>query len=103
MKQFSRKAMAPCLRWLLPALVVMLVMSACSPRDKIWNAGDLIEWVRSEAVKQGYQPDSIELEEWYREEGDQLIWYGRGIREGSNQESEFSIRVDEVWTPSSSG
>ncbi|MBK1826274.1 hypothetical protein [Haloferula rosea] len=77
-------------------------MAACTTKDKIWNASDLEVWVKDQAVAQGYREESIQLEEWYRDEDGQLVWHGEGVEASSGKKSPFSIRVDKVWTPSGS-
>jgi hypothetical protein len=89
------------IRSVISAALPLLLLASCSTRDKIWNASDLAEWVQAEAVEQGYQPESIELEEWYRKDGERLMWHGTGVKNGSKNKSEFAVRVDEVWKPSS--
>lgn len=80
---------------------VALFGSACNTRDEIWNGGDLEKWVRGRAVAQGFQVESIELEEWYVQEGGRNVWHGKGIDGRTGRERSFAIAVDEVWTPSS--
>lgn len=87
---------------ILIGMVMFLLLNACTTRDRIWNASDLEAWVREQAVEQGYRKDSIELDEWYREVGDQLVWHGEGVETASGKKSSFGIRVDEVWSPSGS-
>jgi hypothetical protein len=65
----------------------------------IWNAGDLAEWVRDQAVDRGCARDTIVLEEWYVETAEGNVW--RGTCTGVDERSmEFGINVDAVWTPS---
>lgn len=90
-------------RRLLRACVgfALTLLIACTARDRIWNSGDLAAWVRDQAVEQGFQRESVEIEDWYREEGDgRLVWHGKGRKEGSEAAEDFAIRVDPVWTPS---
>jgi hypothetical protein len=82
--------------------IVLIAFAGCSTRSKIWNAGDLAQWVKDQAVEQGFQRDSVQLDEWYREDGGQNVWHGRGINSKTGKKSEFEVPVDRVWTPSSS-
>jgi len=69
--------------------IVLIAFAGCSTRSKI-------------AVEQGFQRDSVQLDEWYREDGGQNVWHGRGINSKTGKKSEFEVPVDRVWTPSSS-
>lgn len=77
-----------------------LLLAGCMP--DIWNAGDLADWVRQEAVKQGCTRDSITLEDWYRSTAKGNIWHG-SCRNAAGSEQGFAINVDPVWTPSGEG
>lgn len=81
--------------------VAALVAAGCS--NDIWNAGDLAEWVRDRAVEQGCERNSIELEDWYRDESGKNIWHGSCLDRKNRQRMDFAIDVDPVWTPSSGG
>ena len=82
--------------------VSFLAIAAGSGCEKqIWNAGDLAGWVRSRAVEQGCQRDSIELAEWYTSEAGKNDWHGVCVKGDSGERVDFSINVDSVWTPSS--
>ena len=84
------------------AIVTFLPIAAGSGCEKkIWNAGDLAEWVRNQAVKQGCQPGSIELAEWYTSEAGRNDWKGSCVKGEGEERINFSINVDPVWTPSS--
>ena len=74
------------------------LLSGCGPG--IWNAGDLADWVREQAEKQGCERDSIQLEDWYAEEGGSNVWRGR-CTGPDGQPMSFGIDVDPVWKPSS--
>lgn len=78
-------------------LALALTLQACMP--SIWNAGDLAEWVREQAVQQGCQNDSIELEDWYRETEGGNVWHGSCL-DDAGEAMTFQISVDSVWTPS---
>ncbi len=83
----------------LPSLIFIsaLAMQGCMP--KIWNAGDLVEWVKEQAVQQGCRIESIELEEWYRETDEGNVWHGT-CRDTADRPMDFAVDVDPVWTPS---
>lgn len=81
--------------WIPVALV-----TACT--KDIWNAGDLAEWVHDQAVEQGCERESIELEDWYTTENGRNNWHGRCLKPSGDEQMDFSINVDSVWTPSSS-
>ena len=75
-----------------------LLLSGCT---SIWNASDLALWVRDQAVDQGCQRDTVELEEWYIETVEGNVW--RGIcQDSAGNARSFGINVDSVWTPSES-
>jgi hypothetical protein len=76
-----------------------LAVSGCA---QIWNAGDLIEWVKDQAVKQGCSRDSIELEDWYRTEASGNVWHGTCRHRDDGRDLSFAIDVDPVWKPSAS-
>lgn len=83
---------------LLPLLLTLaLALPGCMP--KIWNAGDLADWVREQAVKQGCRKESIELEEWYQETDEGNVWHGT-CRNTADKPMDFGVDVDPVWTPS---
>ena len=73
-------------------------VAGCSPQ--IWNASDLIEWVESQAVKEGCDPATVELDEWYSEREDGNHWLGTCVDQDSGETVTFSIGIDAVWTPS---
>jgi len=83
----------------LRSLVIPLI-TACT--NDIWNAGDLAEWVRDQAVVQGCERDSIELEDWYRSESGSNNWHGQCLKQDGAGQLDFAVNVDSVWTPSSS-
>jgi len=78
--------------------MVVAGLAACSP--DIWNAGDLTDWVRDQAVARGCLRETIELEDWYRSEDGRNTWHGR-CETADGARRNFAIGVDEVWTPSS--
>lgn len=78
---------------------LILVLSAgCT---SIWNAGDLAAWVRDQAVKQGCERETIELEEWYITTADGNIWRGT-CKDSTGNTKSFVINVGRVWKPSKS-
>ena len=80
----------------LPVAALGLLLSGCAD---IWNASDLALWVRDQAVDQGCQRDTIELEAWYTETPEGNVW--RGIcQDSAGHSRSFGINVDSVWTPS---
>ena len=79
-------------------MLLPLVLAACSP--EIWNASDLAEWVRDEAVaREGCVRETIELEDWYRSDNGSNAWHGR-CSDANGGARDFAIVVDGVWTPS---
>lgn len=84
----------PCL---LLILSLAFTLQACMP--SIWNAGDLVEWVREQAVQRGCQNDSIELEDWYRESESGNVWHGTCLNE-TGERMAFAVNIDSVWNPS---
>lgn len=78
--------------------ILVLLLSACS---SIWNAGDLADWVREGAVKQGCQRQTIQLDEWYTETAEGNFWRGT-CRDAHGNPKSFGIDVDPVWKPSKS-
>ena len=85
----------------MPLLYVLLslafTLQGCMP--SIWNAGDLVEWVREQAVQRGCQTDSIELEDWYRESESGNAWHGTCLDE-TGESMAFAVNIDSVWKPS---
>lgn len=88
-------------RLAVTGLLSALLTTACM--DDIWNAGDLADWVRDRAVEEGCERESIELDDWYTPENGRNNWQGHCLKQGGGEKMEFSINVDSVWTPSSSG
>ena len=82
----------------LPVVAFGLLLSGCT---NIWNASDLALWVRDQAVDQGCQRDTVELEEWYTETVEGNVWRGICQDLAGNARS-FGINIDSVWTPSES-
>ena len=81
----------------LAILAGALALSGCA--SSIWNAGDLAQWVRDQAVLEGCQRETIVLEEWYTQTDEGNVW--RGTCKGSDgTEQSFGINVDSVWKPS---
>ncbi len=83
-------------------LAVAALLGVCGCQSSIWNASDLIEWVKDQAVKQGCDRQSIELEDWYREEAGVNNWHGSCSDVNTGASKTFAINVDSVWKPSSS-
>ncbi len=79
--------------------VLVTALPACS--NDIWNAGDLANWVRDRAVEQGCERDSIELEDWYREESGKNNWHGSCKKSCSDERMHLGVNVDPVWKTSS--
>ena len=76
-----------------------LALSGCA--SSIWNAGDLVRWVKDQAVEEGCQPGTIALEQWYTETDEGNVW--RGTCKGADgKKRNFGINVDSVWKPSQS-
>ena len=71
------------IRLALPVTAFGLLLSGCAG---IWNASDLVVWVRDQAVDQGCRRETIELEDWYTETAEGNVWRG--------------TYVDSVWKPS---
>jgi hypothetical protein len=78
--------------------VAALTLSACAD---IWNASDLALWVRDQAVAEGCERETIELDDWYTAEGEHNVWHGT-CRDAQGNAKAFGINVDPVWTPSRS-
>ena len=78
-------------------VTLSFTLQACMP--SIWNAGDLADWVRGQAVEQGCQEDSVVLEDWYRETMHGNVWHGTCLKT-TGEAQEFAVNVDSVWTPS---
>ncbi len=74
-----------------------LTLSGCA--SSIWNAGDLVQWVRNQAVLEGCQRDTIVLEEWYKQTDEGNTWRGT-CKDTEGQHRDFGIHVDSVWKPS---
>ena len=73
------------------------LLAGCGPA--IWNAGDLAAWVRNEAVKQGCEQPTIELDEWYVQTPAGNVWHGN-CKNATGLPKSLAINVDRVWTPS---
>ena len=92
--------------WISPNIGILLslvlmagIVSGCA--DDIQNAGDLGQWVKKQAVRQGCIADTVDLEEWFVAEAGKNNWHGTCVSRVSNESIEFSINVDSVWTASS--
>jgi hypothetical protein len=79
--------------------LALAVVAACTAG--IWNAGDLVKWMKDRAVEQGCEPDSIALDEWYTETAEGNLWRG-GCQDAQGNPKSFGINVDSVWEPSNS-
>lgn len=80
---------------LIPVLALML--TGCW---QIWNASDLIKWVKRQAENAGCTPGSIKLEDWYVEQGGENVWPGTCTNKVSGEPMSFAIGIDAVWQPS---
>ena len=80
-------------------LLIASLMSGCS--DDIWNASDLVVWVKDRAVEKGCQRETIELDEWYTETAGANVWRGT-CQDAQGHRTSFGINVDPVWKPSQS-
>ena len=85
---------------IISSLAVLILLNACVGAN-IWNAGDLAKWVRKQAVKDGCESKSIELDNWYHSDQGKNIWSGNCTHAESGKSMRFNIPVDKVWTPSS--
>ena len=85
----------------MACLLFAFLATACM--NDIWNAGDLADWVRDQAVEEGCERESIELDEWYTSENGRNNWQGHCQKHQGGEQMKFSINVDSVWTPSSEG
>ena len=54
-----------------------------------------------EAVKQGCERGSIQLDEWYKAESTGNVWHGTCLDRELGEPMRFAVNVDTVWTPSS--
>jgi hypothetical protein len=66
----------------------------------IWNAGDLAEWVRSQAIEAGCAPESIALDDWYTPRDGVNVWLGECVSQETGETIRLEIGVDRIWTPS---
>lgn len=78
-------------------LACALALSGCA--SSIWNAGDLVHWVKDRAVEEGCQRDTISLEEWYTQTDAGNVWRGN-CKGADGKKRYFGINVDSVWKPS---
>jgi hypothetical protein len=79
-------------------LASVTLLSGCGP--SIWNAGDLADWVRTQAEQEGCVRDTVELEDWYRETSEGNQWHGTCADAATGNRRTFAINVDGVWSPS---
>ena len=96
---FSRHLARSChrrIRLALPVTAFGLVLSGCA---SIWNASDLVVWVQDQAVDQGCQRETIELDDWYTETAEGNVWRGT-CKDPAGTSMSFGINVDSVWKPS---
>ena len=70
---FINLSVLPKLRRASMVAIVALLVPGCT---SIWNAGDLANWVRDQAVEQGCQRETIELEDWSAETAESNVWRG---------------------------
>lgn len=78
-------------------LALLLLLTGC---NQIWNAGDLEKWVEQQAVRQGCDPETVKLDEWYVETDQGNVWQGTCVNKESGATMSLAINVDRVWTPS---
>ncbi len=78
-------------------LLTGCLLAGCSG---IWNAGDLVEWVRNQAIEAGCEPESIALDDWYTTRDGANVWLGECISQETGETVQLEIGVDRVWTPS---
>lgn len=69
--------------------------------NQIWNASDLVVWVKDRAVEKGCERQSIELKEWYDSDKSGNTWHGSCVSTQTGKRMTFGIDVDPVWKPSS--
>ena len=69
---------------------------ACSWPDvrKLLNDGNLVEWVKQQAVAAGCDPDTLELDDWYTATADGNVWMGTCVDANSGDTRELAINVD---------
>lgn len=85
-------------RFTLPALVLaVLLLAGCW---QIWNASDLVDWVREQAVAAGCDPATIELADWYVQQNGANVWPGSCVNAQTDARMELAIGIDRAWKPS---
>lgn len=77
-----------------------LIVSSTGCSKQIWNAGDLIDWVKDRATEQGCDRKSIELKEWYDNSPEGNVWQGSCVNAKTGKSMAIRINVDSVWKPS---
>jgi hypothetical protein len=78
-------------------LASALVLSGCN--SYISSAGDLVRWVKAQAIEEGCQQGTIVLDQWYTQTDKGNVW--RGTCKGADGKKRyFSINVDSVWKTS---
>jgi uncharacterized protein (DUF2147 family) len=95
-RNFFRRSMVRCVPF--AALTLAAVSMGCA--SQIWNASDLIDWVKDRAVEQGCTRQSIELKDWYEKGPDGNEWHGSCISAKTGKAMNIRINVDSVWKPS---
>jgi hypothetical protein len=78
-------------------LASALALSGCN--SYISSAGDLVRWVKAQAIEEGCQQGTIVLDQWYSQTDEGNVW--RGTCKGADGKKRyFSINVDSVWESS---
>ena len=80
-------------RFLVLVLLALLTLAGCT---QIWNASDLIDWVRVQAEGEGCDPQTIELADWYEERDGENVWPGACVDAQSGETMNFAIGIDSV-------
>jgi len=78
-------------------LASALALSACN--SYISSAGDLVRWVKAQAIEEGCQQGTIVLDQWYTQTDKGNVW--RGTCKGPDGKKRyFGINVESVWKAS---
>ena len=79
----------------IQAVAFALLLTGCG--HDIWNAGDLVKWVRNEAVKNGCGPASVQLADWYVAKNGQNVWPVECTHRQTGESMKFDVGVNKVW------
>lgn len=79
----------------IQAVAFALLLTGCG--HDIWNAGDLVKWVRNEAVKNGCDPASVQLADWYVAKNRQNVWPVECTHRQTEESMKFYVGVNKVW------